>query len=278
LVIPYVLEWDKLRDGYTKNLTRMTGTKFGYGLKPGPRDAIKLVADALTTEPSWVHNALQKAVEEYPEEEPRRRRAAEVAARFLAGSGPDLADDLRDWAIRAIKKVGAGMRELGYPSVTKYNPQERITEKDGYLHSTFFLRFEHPDINGALRPGIKFFWNEDRGEGSVGCSNLVWPRKDYERLSWDKMEGALLRAAGDVVTDMKRVLERDKTPEEAWSVVQLDAHGYALEVEVFPSKSKAEQEARGLEDCYVVKGTQMWNKSLGRVEEHDKTAPYTHVK
>jgi hypothetical protein len=60
----------------------------------------------------------------------------------------------------------------------------------------------------------------------------------------------------------------------AWSVVSLGkSHGYATEVQVFSSKEKAEQEAMDQGNCYVVKGTQMWNEPLGQVEEHDRPAP-----
>ncbi len=69
--------------------------------------------------------------------------------------------------------------------------------------------------------------------------------------------------------------EQEQGQQETWSVVTLgESHNYATEVETFDSKSKAEQEAKDLGNCYVVKGTQMWNEPLGQVEEHDRTAPY----
>lgn len=80
--------------------------------------------------------------------------------------------------------------------------------------------------------------------------------------------------------DVRRAREeraRQQPPEAegAWSVVTLGKdHGYATEVQVFDSKSKAEAKARDLGNCYVVKGTQMWNEPLGQVEEHNREAPY----
>lgn len=65
--------------------------------------------------------------------------------------------------------------------------------------------------------------------------------------------------------------------EQAWSVVVLGRdHGYATEVNLFFSKEEAERGARDLGDCYVVKGTQMWNEPLGQVEEHGRLAPYKY--
>ena len=59
-----------------------------------------------------------------------------------------------------------------------------------------------------------------------------------------------------------------------WSVVVTgENHGYATEVDVFKSKADAERAARNRGNCYVVKGTQMWNEPLGQVEEHDRMAP-----
>jgi len=76
----------------------------------------------------------------------------------------------------------------------------------------------------------------------------------------------------------RRLKQETKEPEaadEAWSVVTLGKdHGYATEVDVFSSKEKAEAKARDLGNCYVVKGTQMWNEPLGQVEEHNREAPY----
>lgn len=73
--------------------------------------------------------------------------------------------------------------------------------------------------------------------------------------------------------------EQAAESEEAWSVVTLGrGHGYATEVDTYSSKAKAEEEARNRGDCYVVKGTQMWNEPLGQVEEHDRDAPYRYFR
>ncbi|HEX4992579.1 MAG TPA: hypothetical protein VFV45_05050, partial [Rubrobacteraceae bacterium] len=73
--------------------------------------------------------------------------------------------------------------------------------------------------------------------------------------------------------------QREKAEAEearvAWSVVETGVDdNYASKVDVFLSKPKAEREASDRGDCYVVKGTQMWNEPLGQVEEHDRVAPY----
>jgi hypothetical protein len=109
--------------------------------------------------------------------------------------------------------------------------------------------------------------------GTVSTSNLVWPSKRYEHLPLAKMADAMLDAADDIVKDLKRQLNKSES-EEAWSVVTLgNSHGYATEVQTFASKAKAELEAQNLGNCYLVKGTQMWNEPLGQVEEHDRPAP-----
>jgi hypothetical protein len=179
----------------------------------------------------------------------------------------------RDLVITAIKRVGAGLRPLGFDRITKYNPQERIDTDSHGIHGTFFLLFADAKINSAYHPGINFYWDLSKGLGSVGTSNLVWPGKYYERLPLTKMGDAMLDAADDIVKDLKRQLNKSES-EEAWSLVTLGKdHGYAAEVQVFPSKAKAEREAHEQGNCYVVKGTQMWNEPLGQVEEHNRSAP-----
>jgi len=59
--IPWVLNWE-ISEGAPKNLTRMRGRGM---LKFDAATAITELADCLTGEPSWLHIALQKAVEEY---------------------------------------------------------------------------------------------------------------------------------------------------------------------------------------------------------------------
>ena len=66
--IPWVLTWD-FSEGPAKNLTRMRGGRF----KTGPAEAIQELANCLTGEPSWLHIALEKAVEEW--EEPTKTAA-----------------------------------------------------------------------------------------------------------------------------------------------------------------------------------------------------------
>lgn len=199
-----------------------------------------------------------------------------VASRFSAAAEDQPTDDqFRALMIKAIKRVGDGVRAMDMGSIVKFNPQERIdTDRYGGIHATFFLRFDHPQVNPAYRPGINFYWDTGKKTGAVGTSNLVWPTKTREGLPLSKMGDAMLDAAEDIVKDLKRQLKREQESEEAWSVVTLGKdHGYAAEVEVFSSKAKAEAKARDLGNCYVVKGTQMWNEPLGQVEEHDRTAP-----
>ena len=90
------------------------------------------------------------------------------------------------------------------------------------------------------------------------------------------MDDAMADMADAILADLKRQLGQQES-KDTWSVVKLD-DGYAFDVEVFDSKSKAEAEARNTGNCYVVKGTQMWNEPLGQVEESDKNAPYRFFK
>ena len=182
--------------------------------------------------------------------------------------------------IKAIKRIGNGVRAMGLGSVVRYNPQGRIDEDHRSIHSTFFLTFQHDKINSAWHPGITFYWDKAKELGLVGTSNLVWSARRYEHLPLNKMERAMFNAAEDIVKDLKRQLNRASEPEEeAWSVVTTgENHGYATDVEVYPSKAKAEAAARNQGNCYVVKGTQMWNEPLGQVEEHDRPASYKFFK
>lgn len=76
--IPWVLGWDKITEGMAKNLTRMRG---GGRFTHDAGSAIRVLAECLTGEPSWLHIALEKAAEEYETEE-SAKTAAKVAARF----------------------------------------------------------------------------------------------------------------------------------------------------------------------------------------------------
>lgn len=183
----------------------------------------------------------------------------------------------RPMVVKAIKRIGDGVRAMGLGSIVKYNPQERIdTDRYGGIHSTFFLRFDHADINPGYRPGINFYWDTSKQKGSVGTSNLVQRNKGFENLPLAKMDEAMLEAADAILADLKGQLGKaEPESKEAWSVVTLGKdHGYATEVEVFSNKARAEAKARELGNCYVVKGTQMWNEPLGQVEEHNRTAPF----
>jgi len=206
-----------------------------------------------------------QAKQETPKPEPVKPEAEEPTA-----------DLFRSLIIKAIKRVGDGVRTMGLGSIITYNPQEPInTDRYDGIHATFFLRFDHPQVNAAYRPGISFYWDPDKKSGTVSTSNLVWKGKRHEQVPLGKMGDAMLDAADDIVNDLKRQLKREHGSEEAWSVVTLGRdHGYATEVQVFDSKSKAEAKARDLGNCYVVKGTQMWNEPLGQVEEHNREAPY----
>jgi len=197
-----------------------------------------------------------------------------VAERFAADQAPT-ADQFRDMVTKAIKRVGDGVRALGLGSVVKYNPQERIdTDRHGGIHGTFFLRIDHPQVNPSWRPGIFFYWDTGKNQGSVSASNLVWGRKEVENLPLNRMDDAMRAIADAIVKDLKRQLGQQDS-KEVWSVVTVGKdHGYASEVDVFDSKAKAEAEARKRGNCYVVKGTQMWNEPLGQVEEQSKPAPY----
>jgi len=59
--------------------------------------------------------------------------------------------------------------------------------------------------------------------------------------------------------------------DEIWSVVQLE-DGYATDVDTFSSEKEAIARAKDIGGANVVKGTQIWNKSLGVVEESDRRA------
>jgi len=205
---------------------------------------------------------------------------ARMKDRALSGRPMFAADDgltqqFRDSIFMAIKRVGDGVRAMGLGSVVKYNPQERIDDDHRATHARFNLRFDHPKINPAYRPAIFFYWDKSKEQGVIESASLVWKNKHYDNLPLAKMAGAMLTAADDIVADLKRQLGEPEPTTEAWSVVTLGkGHSYATEVDTFSSKSKAEQEARDRGDCYVVKGTQMWNEPLGQVEEHDRPAQY----
>lgn len=104
----------------------------------------------------------------------------------------------------------------------------------------------------------------------------VWEVLEKTRAeATEKAKAEAEARAKDREKEEKERAERAKVEEssQAWSVVELDGDGYATEVNEYHDKSKAEGAARDRGDCYVVKGIQLWNKSLGRVEEHDRVAP-----
>ena len=55
-----------------------------------------------------------------------------------------------------------------------------------------------------------------------------------------------------------------------WSVVTACKDGYAMSVDTLASKEGATGYATGeVGNVYIVRGTQLYNKSLGRIEERD---------
>lgn len=83
---------------------------------------------------------------------------------------------------------------------------------------------------------------------------------------------SFLRSALETRTRVRKEQAEKAREEETWSVAREDMDGYVTDIEVYSSKEKAIAAAKEAGGAYVVRGTQMWNKSLGRVEEHDRSA------
>lgn len=69
--IPFAMNWE-VSEGRPKNLTRMRGGT----LKHDAASAIRELANCLTSEPSWLHIALEKAAEEWEDESPQAKAAS----------------------------------------------------------------------------------------------------------------------------------------------------------------------------------------------------------
>jgi hypothetical protein len=61
IFIPFVLGWDNVKEGVTRDLTKLRRGRF----KGGAAEALQLLADSMTREPSWLIIALEKAAEEW---------------------------------------------------------------------------------------------------------------------------------------------------------------------------------------------------------------------
>lgn len=91
--IPWVMSWE-VTEGAPKNLTRMRGGM--RSLKYPASMAIRELANCLTSEPSWLHIALEKAAEEWEEPEAKKaswralvaRTASIVDAAYLLDMDP----------------------------------------------------------------------------------------------------------------------------------------------------------------------------------------------
>lgn len=189
-----------------------------------------------------------------------------------------LIEDIRALVVKAIKRIGDGVRSLGLGSIVKYNPQEKVDVDLHGIQGTYYLRIDHPQFS-TYHPGINFYWYKEDKLGSVEGWGLIGPKTVHDKLPLNKMADAMFDVADDILRDIKHLLEKktqDKRQEtdQVWSVVTLGKdHGYATDVEIFGSKDEAEERAKNLRNVYVVKGTQMWNEPLGQVEEHDRDAP-----
>ena len=62
--IPWTIGWDAIQDKNVRDLTKLRGGRF----KGGAAAALRYLADALTSEPSWLVIALEKAAEEWEPE------------------------------------------------------------------------------------------------------------------------------------------------------------------------------------------------------------------
>jgi hypothetical protein len=175
-------------------------------------------------------------------------------------------------------------------------------EKDlkGYMtglgvNPSVVVQFETPPPRGGYGPyevgtlrvdrfEVRVTVDLSKEEVSIGASSGSYVHEKLWSKGTTRDAGARLKKVLDFVKEeIAREAAKEK-PKEApalsgedgsvWSVVTLGkGHSYATEVDTFGSKAKAEAEARDRGDCYVVKGTQMWNEPLGQVEEHDRTAP-----
>lgn len=96
----------------------------------------------------------------------------------------------------------------------------------------------------------------------------------------DWMDGASMEVVKDIIkNNMDNMVEKmgqpgvlgvwvEKEP-QLWSAV-VSNEGYATVVETFQSKEAAKEGLKELETkagYHIVKGTQMWNKSIGKIEE-----------
>jgi hypothetical protein len=76
------------KDKIPKQLHKLKGSFF----KANAGVAMRIVADALTSEPSWVHIAMEKAAEEYENEDPKTKAASTGFADAEVLFGSDLYD------------------------------------------------------------------------------------------------------------------------------------------------------------------------------------------
>jgi hypothetical protein len=202
-----------------------------------------------------------------------RRQAAETVPAHLTET---ITNALKE----AVKRIAGTLKPLGL--TVKYVLELPTVGRHDLISAGVQLHLGTPSrpVLHLQKPTIRIYWNARKETASVFNSNFVWPVKEPENVPEQHLHETVLKMADALCEDVKRLLGRDSEPESGtWSVVQVGTdHSYATEVDTFSSKEKAETEARNQGNCYVVKGTQMWNEPLGQVEEHDRPANYKFFK
>jgi hypothetical protein len=213
------------------------------------------------------------------------RLSLRVAQRFGA---EDFKRFLRKLLGDAEKDLKAYLSELGVTTgpVVRF---ETPVPKGGYgpyeVGELFWNTFGHEPLASGF--SVRVVVDLPKKEVSIGARSgshvleSLWSRGTTRdaRTRLKKVLDFFKESIAREAAEKSKPKEDPVSEEGAWSVVTLGKdHGYATEVDVFKSKADAERAARDLGECYVVKGTQMWNEPLGQVEEHDRMAPSKYFK
>lgn len=198
----------------------------------------------------------------------------------IAADKPVTAEQLDLLITKSFKRIDKAIRAMGMGAVvTLYPLGIRTNDWRGEIKGGFSFNFKHPDINPIWRPGISFYWSIGDNQGQVSSFGLVWGQKEVsDNTSLAQMNKAMMSITDAIVKDLQKQLEQKEKSDEVWSIATKDEDGYAKEVDTFESRESAEEEARDRGNCYVIKGTQMWNEPIGQVEEHDRQASYHYFK
>lgn len=240
--------------------------------------------------------ARSKAIEEEVQAQIKLRQEAEAAAAKARQEAAEAAAAAELLRVKREEKIRKEVRKIlqkalqtakaRSTSMPGLKSLEATLDKEGSLSKDETLWLKFTLLNDSVISISIVVDSQKWGQSAIKVELTQHKSNLFNIIEpLGKAEGTLATIKDTVPSLVDRAFETVRQQifegagnEPVWSVAWLGRnHGYVTEVEFYGSKEKAMEAAKLHGDCYVVKGTQMWNEPLGQVEEHDREAWYRYI-